>query len=51
MIDTEEQSFMEYVEWLEAEDEETGKIFNFESVLKYVNFPDLNAQIPSMVKT
>lgn len=37
---------MEYVEWLEAEDEDTGKIFKFESVLKYVNFPDPNAQIP-----
>ena len=50
-IDTEEQSFTEYVDWLMAHsDDEQGKIFKFESVLKYAKFPDLNTQTPKQAQ-
>jgi hypothetical protein len=50
-IDTEEQSFTEYVEWLKAHsDDDRGQIFKFESILKYAKFPDLNTQTPKLVQ-
>lgn len=45
-IKTEEQSFTEYVQWLEAEDETIGNVFKFEKILKYAKFPDLHTQMP-----
>ncbi|KAI1102144.1 hypothetical protein F4804DRAFT_313992 [Jackrogersella minutella] len=45
-MDTEEQSFGEYVQWLREQKEEMGRIFKFERVLKYAKFPDLHTQVP-----
>jgi hypothetical protein len=45
-IDTEEQSFAEYVHWLQSQDETVGSVFKFENVLKYARFPDLHTQMP-----
>ncbi|KAI9773356.1 MAG: hypothetical protein M1840_007571 [Geoglossum simile] len=49
-IDTEEQSFTEYVQWLQSQKANMGRIFKFESILKYANFPDLNTQIPKHIQ-
>ncbi|KAK4099055.1 hypothetical protein N658DRAFT_509100 [Parathielavia hyrcaniae] len=50
-IDTEEQSFTDYVEWLMAhKDDEQGSIFKFERILKYAKFPDLNTQTPKQIQ-
>lgn len=44
-INTEEQSFAEYVEGLTLHsDDEQGNFFKFESILRYARFPDLDAQ-------
>ncbi|KAK5991372.1 Subtilisin DY-like protein [Cladobotryum mycophilum] len=43
-INTEEQSFADYVQWLDAQKQNTARIFKFEKVLKYANFPDLDSQ-------
>ncbi|KAF4545351.1 uncharacterized protein LTHEOB_5184 [Lasiodiplodia theobromae] len=45
-IDTEEQRFIEYVQWLQDQDDTMGKVFKFESILKYANFPDLHNEMP-----
>ncbi|KAL1617112.1 hypothetical protein SLS56_011115, partial [Neofusicoccum ribis] len=41
-IDTDEQNFSDYVQWLKDQDAKTGEIFRFESTLKYANFPNLD---------
>ncbi|KAI0520750.1 hypothetical protein F5B22DRAFT_598226 [Xylaria bambusicola] len=49
-IDTEEQSFTEYVQGLLQQKEAMGRIYKFESILKYAKFPDLHTQVPKQTQ-